>query len=162
MKRTILIALGLVLVCIAILALWLIPTENHRRAADARTQVCRWAEQLHAQTNDAGIYIRHPANRLPENDPWGSPLVVTYAQGGFAETLTVRSAGPDRTFHTQDDIVEHRSVVNLKGIGKGAKDNVEEFAQKGARGLTKGAVEGIKEAVLEKLAGNKPGEQKGK
>src|SRR5947209_8370365 len=136
MKRTFLLFLGVVLVCIAAIAMVLSDGAS-QRVANARAQVSRWAEQLDGQTTDAGAYIRHPANQLPENDPWGTPLNVTYAQGGFAETLSVRSAGPDGVFFTQDDIVAQRSVVNLKGIGKGAKDNIEEFSQNGARGLTR-------------------------
>jgi len=134
---------------------------TNQGTVEAQAQVTRWAEQLHGQTTDAGVYVRHPGgNQLPENDPWGTPLNVTYAQGGFAETLTVRSAGPDRVFHTQDDIVAQRSVMNFKGIGKGAKDNVEEFTRNSARGLVKGAAEGIKETVQEALAEQKPLPQK--
>jgi hypothetical protein len=154
MKRTFILFLGVGLVCIATIAMVLSDGAS-RRVADARAQVSRWAEQLHGQTTDAGVYIRHPANQLPENDPWGTPLNVTYAQGGFAETLTVRSAGPDGVFFTQDDILAQRSVVNLKGIGRGAKDNIEEFAQDGARGLTRGVADGIRESVQEALAEKK-------
>jgi hypothetical protein len=63
-------------------------------------------------------------------------------------------------FFTQDDILAQRSVVNLKGIGKGAKDNIEEFAQDGARGLTKGVADGIRESVQEALAEKKMGRRK--
>ncbi len=149
MMRTFLVVLSVVLVCIATSAIMLHYAAN-QRVGDAYAQVSRWAEQLHGQTTDAGVYIRHPANQLPESDPWGTPLNVTYAQGGFAETLTVRSAGPDGVFFTQDDILAQRSVVNLKGIGKGAKDNIEEFAQDGARGLTRGVADGIS-ACREKI-----------
>src|SRR5437879_1478719 len=135
MKRTLIIILGVALVCISTRAI-VLSRAAEERAAEARAQVTRWAEQLHAQTTDTGVYLRHPGNQLPEDDPWGTPLSVAYTQGGFAETLSVRSAGPDRAWHTQDDVVEQRSVVNLKGIGKGAKENVEEFAHDAARGLT--------------------------
>ncbi len=160
MKRTLFIILGVALICIFTVALLLINAANERLLAEARATVARWAEQLHGQTTDAGVYIRHPAQQLPENDPWGTPLNVTYGQGGFIETLTVRSAGPDRAFFTEDDIVAQRSVMNLKGIGKGAKENVEELAQKGARGLMKGAAEGIKESVQEALGAKKQAQQK--
>jgi hypothetical protein len=159
MKWTLMVILAVALGCIATVSIVHSYAAN-QRAADARAQVSRWAEQLHAQTTEAGVYIRHPANQLPENDPWGTPLNVTYSQGGFAETLTVRSAGPDRVFHTLDDIEAKRSVVNLKGIGKGAKENVEEFTHNAARGLTKGAAEGIKETVQEALTDKQPGRQK--
>jgi hypothetical protein len=158
MKRTFTVVLVVVL-GVAVSVVGRHHAANQRTAA-AQAQVTRWADELHAQTTDSGIYIRHPADQLPENDPWGRPLSVTYAQGGFAETLTVRSAGPDGVPFTQDDILAHRSVVNLKGIGKGARDHVEEFAQNGARGLTKGVAEGIKESVQEVLADKKTGRKK--
>lgn len=161
MKRSLLIILGVAMIGIFTVALLLINAANERLRAEARATVTRWAEQLHGQTTDAGVYIRHPAQQLPENDPWGTPLNVAYGQGGFIETLTVRSAGPDRAFYTDDDIVAERSLMNLKGIGKGVKDNVEEFAQKGARGLTKGTAEGIKETVQEAF-GAKPSRQQKK
>jgi hypothetical protein len=159
MTRTFMVFVGVALVCIITNALVLNYGAN-QRAAETYAQVSRWAEQLHGQTTDAGVYVRHPANQLPENDPWGTPLTVAYTQGGFAETLTVRSAGPDRVFYTQDDILVQRSVVNLSGIGKGAKDNIEEFAENGARGLTKGGVQGIKESIQEAIAEKKSGRQK--
>lgn len=159
MKWTSIVVVGVALACLATLGLVHLYAAS-QRAADAGAQVSRWAEELDSRTTEAGVYVRHPANQLPEDDPWGTPLNVTYAQGGLAETLTVRSAGPDRVFHTPDDIVAQRSVVNLKGIGKGAKDSIEEFAHKGARGLMKGAAEGIKESVQEALAEKRLGEQK--
>jgi hypothetical protein len=159
MKWTLPIVLGAALICISTITI-VLSNAATQRAADALAAVTRWAEELHAQTTDAGVYVRHPGNQLPENDPWGTPLNVTYTQGGFAERLTVRSAGPDRTFYTQDDIVAQRSVVNLRGIGRGAKENVEEFAHYSARGIAKGAADGIKEIVQEALAGKKPGQQK--
>ena len=145
MKRAfIILGVAIVSVCVAAIVF---SHAADRRGDEARGQVTRWAEQLHAQTTDAGVYVRHAGDQLPENDPWGTPLAVAYTRGGFAETLAVRSAGPDRAWFTHDDIVEQRSVVNLKGIGKGAKENVEEFAHDAARGLATGAVEGLKEAV---------------
>jgi hypothetical protein len=159
MKRTIMIVLGAVLTFITTRAM-VLHYAAKQRVADAHTQVTRWAEQLHAQTTEAGVYLRHPANQLPENDPWGTPLNVAYNHSGFAETLSVRSAGPDGVFYTEDDILAQRSVVNLSGIGKGAKDSIEEFAQNGARGLTKGVAQGIKESLHDATAEKKSGGQK--
>jgi hypothetical protein len=159
MKRPFIIVVGVVLVLLSTFVIVRINMAN-KRTAKAHAQVTRWAEQLHGQTTGAGVYVRHPGNQLAEHDPWGTPLSVAYAQGGFAETVTVRSAGPDRTFYTEDDIVAQRTVVNLKGIGTGAKETVEEFAHKSARGLTKGAAEGIKDTIREAFVGQKPGEPK--
>lgn len=154
MKWTFRVALGGVLCLIAILAVVLL-SRSHQQATRAQAQVDRWAEQLHSQTTAAGVYIRHPANQLPEVDPWGTPLNVTYIQGGFAEALTVRSAGPDGLFYTPDDLVARRCVVNLQGIGRGATDGVEGFAQNAARGLTKGAAQGIRETLRQAVAAKK-------
>ena len=80
-----------------------------------------------------------------------SPGVVGYhvyrAQGGAAETLTVRSFGPDGTSHTEDDITAQRSVVNLKGMGKGIKKNISDTAEEAAKGAVKGLIKGAKEGV---------------
>jgi hypothetical protein len=159
MKRTFLILLSAALLLLCMLGLWLRSAAEDLRA-EAHSQVERWAEQLHSQTTAAGVYLRPPANQLPENDPWGTPLRVTYAQGGFAETLTVRSAGPDRAYYTEDDLLAQRSVVNLRGIGKGVKENLEEMAHHSARGLTKGTVEGIKDTIQEALGRKKPAQLK--
>ncbi|HLJ97175.1 MAG TPA: hypothetical protein VKU02_28685 [Gemmataceae bacterium] len=158
MKWTFRVALGGVLASITILAVVFL-SRSHQRAALAQAQVDRWAEQLHGQTTPAGVYIRYPANQLPEADPWGTPLNVAYAQGGFAETLTVRSAGPDGLFYTPDDLVARRCVVNLQGIGRGAKDGVEGFAHNAARGLTKGAAEGIRETLQQPIGAKKSADQ---
>src|SRR5439155_9126093 len=115
MRRPLTIVAALLLLSTCLLGLWLLRDAESRKA-EARSQVTRWADQLHSQTTEAGIYVRHPGNQLPEADPWDTPLQLTYAQGGFSETLTVRSAGPDREFYTEDDILVQRSVVNLKGI----------------------------------------------
>jgi hypothetical protein len=132
---------------------------NHRRAEraeaarqlreDARAQVDSWAEQLDAQTTETGVYVRYPDETLPELDPWGTPLTVMYSQGGFAERLVVRSAGPDGKLHTSDDIVAQRHAVNLKGVGHGVKENVEEVAEKAARGGAKGVITGLREGARE-------------
>jgi hypothetical protein len=67
----------------------------------------------------------------------------------MAETVQVRSAGPDRQFHTRDDIQRQGIAVNLKGVGEGIKKNAGEVAASTAKGLVKGTVEGIKESVKE-------------
>ena len=89
----------------------------------------RWAEKLDAQTTKTGIYIRHQGENLPEKDPWGKVLQVQYKQWGVAETVTVRSAGPDGTLFTSDDIVDERMAANFKGLGEGVKKNVSEIAR---------------------------------
>jgi len=110
----------------------------------AVSQCQRWAEKLDAQTTDTGVYERWPTEELPEVDPWGHKLRVLYSQGGVAETVTVRSAGPDGEWHTADDIATMRFSANLKGIGNGIKKNAEETTANAARGLVKGVAEQVR------------------
>jgi hypothetical protein len=149
-KLKVLVALGVILLSgVVVVGLYLAGADERRLKVEARAQVRRWAGQLDARTTETGVYVRHPAGPLAEADPWGTPLTVAYAQGGFAETVTVASAGPDRAFHTDDDLVETRSAVNLKGVGTGVKQNIEETTRRGARGTAKGTLEGIKDGVRE-------------
>lgn len=112
--------------------------------SEARRLVATWADKLDQQTNDTGVYVRWPNATLPEDDPWGRPLRVEYSQGGVAEHVTVRSAGPDGEERTSDDMVATRHAVNLKGIGTGVKKNAEETSKNAAKGAVKGLVEGTK------------------
>lgn len=128
-------------------------TESKKRN-QARALVTRWAEQLDAQTTPTGVYIRHEGETLPEQDPWGNPLRVQYKQGGVAETVTVRSAGPDGTMFTDDDFVEERMAANFKGVGDGIKKNAAEVAGNTMKGAVKGTVEGIKNVFHKKKNGD--------
>jgi hypothetical protein len=113
----------------------------------ARQLVQQWADRLDRQTTETGVYVRHPADTLPVDDPWGRPLRVLYTQGGLAEQVTVRSFGPDGQEYTADDVVAVRHAVNLKGVGEGVKKNAEETAHHTAKGLVKGLAAGAKEVV---------------
>jgi hypothetical protein len=123
-------------------AIWQFQVD--RKNSEARLQVTRWAEKLDAQTTKTGVYIRHQGKNLPEKDPRGNALQVQYKQGGVAETVTVRSAGPDGTLLTSDDIVDERMAANFKGLGEGIKKNVSDIASETMKGAVKGTVEGIK------------------
>src|SRR5262249_33798932 len=118
-------------------------------------QVSRIVEELDKKTTSTGAYERVKEGNVGEKDPWGTPIKVTYAQGGLAEVVTVRSAGPDREFHTDDDLTAQGMTANLKGVGEGIKQNVEETVAKAAKGAVKGAFEGLKESVKESLAREK-------
>jgi len=124
---------------------------NRAAVEQARAQVRRIADELDKQTTESGVYIRVKENEVKETDPWGSRIQVRYSQGGVAETVSVRSAGPDRKWHTDDDVVAQGATVNLKGIGEGIKKNAEEAAAKAAKGLVKGAAAGVKESVRDAL-----------
>lgn len=139
---------GIVLVAVVLLAFaW----YTGRKVDRADVQVRRLADELDRRTTDAGVYIRPEERDVQEEDPWGKPIEVTYSQGGIAEVLVVRSAGPDRTFDTEDDIRERRIAANLKGIGTGIRDNAERTAANVAKGVVKGTVQGVKETIKESL-----------
>jgi len=141
---------SLVAVTAVVAVFCVVATQQHAKrqllAAAAQAMVNRWADQLDAQTDETGIYIRHQGEQLPENDPWGRPLTVTYTQGGVAESLTVRSFGPDGVSHTEDDAFATRNAVNLKGAGTGVRDNVEEFSTNSARGAVLGVVDELQQS----------------
>ena len=121
----------------------------------AEAQVERIAEELDKRTTEAGVYVRVKDGEVNEKDPWGTPIKVSYSQGGVAEVLSVRSAGPDHEFNTDDDLVAQGLAMNLKGIGEGLKQNIEETAAKAAKGIVKGTVEGVKESIRDSLPGKK-------
>lgn len=123
-----------------------------KQAVDqAEAQVDRLCAELDSRTTDSGVYIRVEEGDILERDPWGKPLQVRYSAGGVAETVTVRSAGPDRLWNTEDDLLAQRTSVNLKGIGSGIKQNVQETAAEAAKGLVKGAIEGVKESFQDAI-----------
>ena len=145
--RIALVGSGVIVTIVLVCVVFAVTGRSDPRPAQARAQVERWADRLDGQTNEAGVYQRHEGAQLPEVDPWEERLRVEYSQGGFAESLTVRSMGSDRQSHTDDDIVASRSTANLKGIGTGMKENVEEFSQRGSRGAFRGAIEGLKDGI---------------
>ena len=117
----------------------------------AQAQVRRIAEDLDKRTTETGVYIRVKEDDIKEKDPWGTQIKVSYSQGGVAEVVSVRSAGPDRELQTDDDVVAQGMAVNLKGIGEGIKKNMEQTAANAAKGVVKGTVEGVKESIKELL-----------
>ncbi|MGD9722563.1 MAG: hypothetical protein AB7O59_14625 [Pirellulales bacterium] len=126
--------------------------NSQQQLERATAQVERLAEELDTRTTDTGIYIRAKANDIQETDPWGTRLQVAYSQGGVAEQLIVRSAGPDQEFHTPDDVVASGFAANFKGVGEGIKRNVQETAAGAAKGLVKGTVSGVKESLKESFS----------
>src|SRR5262245_26019521 len=105
---------------IALVALALIGCDNgaaRREAIEkARAQVQRIVEDLDNRTTESGVYVRVKDDEIKESDPWGTRVQISYSQGGVAETVSARSAGPDRQFHTDDDLVAQGMSANLKGI----------------------------------------------
>lgn len=118
---------------------------EEQRVATAKSLCNLWADKLDGRTTAAGVYVQWESETLPDDDPWGRPLRVAYSRGGIAETVEVRSLGPDGVSHTVDDIVAARTAVNFKGIGTGIKEGAEETARNAARGAVKGLAEGVKD-----------------
>ena len=124
-----------------------------RQAAidQTQSQVLRMAADLDKMTTETGSYDRARQAGVQENDSWGTPIEIRYAQGGVVEEVTVRSAGPDKQFHTGDDLVAKGMSASLKGLGEGIKKNAEETSANVAKGLVKGTVAGVKDAVKDAL-----------
>jgi hypothetical protein len=143
------IVLGLAVIVIAGVAVVMYwqAKEAEQRKADAQAMCEQWADRLDKQTTDSGIYIRWNGNTLPDSDPWGNPLRVSYSQGGVSEMVEVRSLGSDGHSHTEDDIAITRVAMNFKGLGTGLKEGIEDTSAKAAKGLVKGTIAGIKDAV---------------
>ncbi|MEZ6090041.1 MAG: hypothetical protein R3C05_18845 [Pirellulaceae bacterium] len=127
----------------------------HREIEQAQAQVRRIVAELDQRTTETGVYVRIKDDDIVEIDPWSTRIEITYSQGGIAETVSVRSAGPDRLFHSDDDVVAQASTTNLKGVGEGIKKNSEEVAKNVGKGLVKGVVSGVKEVLPFKKKGER-------
>jgi hypothetical protein len=126
--------------------------REQRRIEEVRKQEVRshceqWADRLDRQTTDTGVYVRWEGETLPDDDPWGRPLRVSYSQGGVAEAVEVRSLGPDGESHTADDVIASRMAMNFKGVGTGIKQGAEETARNAAKGAVRGLIDGTKETL---------------
>jgi hypothetical protein len=143
------VGLGMVGVAViaglAALAVHQMESADLREEAEAACE--RWAEKLATQTTPTGSFIRPESGELPENDPWGHPLVVVYREGGLAESLEVRSLGPEGVSHSSDDLVATRHSVTLKGMGTAVKEGIEETAENASRGLVRGAIDGVRKEL---------------
>lgn len=117
------------------------------RPQQTQDQVRRVADDLDTRTTKTGVYVRVEKPDLDERDGWGTPLRVTYSQGGVAEMVNVTSAGPDREFGTRDDISTERMAMNFKGVGEGVKENAGSVARDVAKGAVEGVADGVKETV---------------
>jgi Type II secretion system (T2SS), protein G len=117
------------------------------RKQEVRSLCEQWADRLDRQTTDTGVYVRWEGETLPDSDPWGRPLRVSYSQGGVAEAVEVRSIGPDGQSHTADDVVSSRMAMNFKGVGTGIKQGAEETTRNAAKGAVRGLIDGTKKAL---------------
>src|SRR5688572_4208698 len=105
MQRIVAVFVAVVIVGI-VLALVLPARVKHFREDEqhkaARLQVNRIADTLDKKTTTSGVYERVQPGEINEVDPWGQPIDISYSQGGVAELVHVRSAGPDRQLMTDD------------------------------------------------------------
>lgn len=124
-------------------------TSSEEKATHA--QLKSWANQLDQRVTPAGIYIRWESDTLPEKDAWGTPLKVYYTNESIAEKLWVKSAGADKQWNTEDDLIKSKLQINGVGIGEGIKSNTAEVAKE----ATKGVVVGIKETTSEAFQASK-------
>ena len=136
--------------CVVLLLFFTGCGENPKiRKMQAQSQVDRWANDLDQRTDESGVYQRVKPDEIQETDPWDKKLQISYSHGGVAEIVRVRSAGPDGSFDTRDDIVAQRMSANWKGLRQGIKDDAEKVAANTTRGAVRGGIEGIKESVSE-------------
>lgn len=70
-------------------------------------KVVQIAERLDGQV-ERGRYIRVTSESLAETDAWGQPIQVEYREEGLSENLIVSSAGADKQFGTEDDVIVKR------------------------------------------------------
>lgn len=90
--------------------------DAQKRLREADVLVHNFTERI-AQPDSSGGFKHYEG--LTEADPWGNNLKVDYKQDGISETITVRSAGPDSNFDTQDDLVRTRTTSNFWGFHRG-------------------------------------------
>lgn len=81
---------------------------------DADVLVSKWADKTQGSNTFGNGFSEH-VEGLTDFDPWGKPIRVEYRQDGFSEVAMIKSAGPDGTFDTLDDISRSRKVLNIFG-----------------------------------------------
>lgn len=118
-----------------------------RRKTDKR--VVALADRIDGQI-ERGRYKRTDPATITETDSWGHKLRIEYREEGIGERLIVRSAGPDGSFDTDDDITANRFLMNAKGIGEEIKDGTASVAKEAAKGLIRGVKEEVKDTFTKK------------
>jgi hypothetical protein len=141
-----------ILIVILVLVVWFLfsldwrSSEEKQAGAQTRRLVIEWADKLDQRLTAAGVYVHWETESLPDQDAWGTPLHVTYKDERVYEQVIVKSAGKDKIFGNNDDIVEKRKQINMKGIGEGIK-KIDTAGV--AASVAKGVAIGIKEAIKE-------------
>src|SRR5690606_37864811 len=133
---TVLLFLGIGALAVAITggALWISHTIRERKIAETRLQVAACADAaLQRFLKDGG---NKPAAGLQaDRDAWDQPLELFLDEGLLGVLVTVRSAGPDRTAKTIDDI--HAFRTHFAGaddigreLGQRAVDKAKDKAER--------------------------------
>lgn len=114
---TVLLFVGIGVLAVALTggALWISHTIRERKIAETRLQVAAYADEAVANlAEDAG---NKPAAGLQaDKDAWDQPLELFIDDGLLGVLVVVRSAGPDRTAKTIDDI--HAFRAHHAGAGE--------------------------------------------
>lgn len=114
-------------------ALWISHTIRERKIAETRLQVAACADAaLQRFLKDGGN--KPVAGLQADRDAWDQPLELFLDEGLLGVLVTVRSAGPDRTAKTIDDIHAfrtHRAGVGEIGreLGQRAVDKAKDKAE---------------------------------
>lgn len=94
--------------------------DEKKKAADdlrhADEQVKALLDQA-GQPAGGGGFVRLEEAGTPDRlDPWGRQIEVKYKQEWADEVVTVRSAGPDGSLYTSDDLFRTKTTTNWFGI----------------------------------------------
>jgi hypothetical protein len=132
--RTVLLFVGIGALTVAVTGgtLWISHTITQRKIAETRLQVAAYADEaLEKLGEDAGN--RPVAGLQADRDAWGQPLEMFIDEGILGALVVVRSAGPDRTAKTIDDIhafrTQHAGAGEIgRELGQRAVDKAKEKA----------------------------------
>lgn len=120
--------------------------ETQRREEVGR-QIRELINKINSERDDAGAFKRYSNNGATGvNDPWGTEISSVPVRSGIMEVLEVRSAGKDKSFFTDDDIIAKSRSMNFKGLREGVIEDAQELAKEKAKGTVKGIAEGIRES----------------
>jgi hypothetical protein len=131
----VLLFVGTVALAVALMggALWISHTITQRKIAETRLQVAAYADQvLEKLEKEAGN--KPLAGLQVSRDAWGQPLELFLDEGILGVLVVVRSAGPDRTPKTIDDIHAFRTQHAATGeiareLGERAIDKAKDKAE---------------------------------
>jgi hypothetical protein len=87
-------------------------------------------------------------NAVLSPDPWNRPLRIEIESNDLVATCTVTSAGPDKTFDTDDDI--SKTNRNIHADAEAVGERVGKTAGKFGIGLGKGMAKAVKEKIQKK------------